>query len=63
MHSTPKPLTDAELEGYEDERDVAADLLQSMREMRVGKGGVVWSPALAARSEAGLSQGHLAWPG
>jgi putative transcriptional regulator len=60
VHWTPKPLTDTELDDYEDERDRAADLLQSMREMKAGKGRVVWSPAQAARQATGLSQTRFA---
>lgn len=60
MHSKTKPLTDAELNAYEADRDLAADLLQAIDEMKAGKGRVVWTPALAARQETGLSQAQFA---
>lgn len=57
MHSkVSKPLTDAELEAYEAQRDLAAELLQSVREMKAGQGRVVFSPAIEARQKTGLSQ-------
>ncbi len=55
-----KPLKDAELEKFESERDLAADLLQSVREMKAGKGSVVYSPAIEAREKTGLSQSQFA---
>lgn len=60
MHSKTKPLTDAELNAYEADRDLAADLLHAIDEMKAGKGRVVWTPALAARQETGLSQAQFA---
>lgn len=61
MHSkATKPLTDAELEAYEAQRDLAADLLQSVREMKAGQGRVVFSPAIEARQKTGLSQAKFA---
>lgn len=60
MHSNTKPLTDAELEAFEADRDLAADLLTSINEMKAGKGHVVWPPALAARQETGLTQVQFA---
>lgn len=60
MHSKTKPLTEAELDAYEAERDLAADLLQAIGEMKAGEGRVVWPPALAARQETGLSQAQFA---
>ena len=57
MHSkVSKPLTDAELEAYEAQRDLAAELLQSVHEMKAGQGRVVFSPAIEARQKTGLSQ-------
>ena len=61
MHSkVTKPLTDAELEAYEAQRDLAADLLQSVREMKAGQGRIVFSPAIEARQKTGLSQAKFA---
>ena len=51
MHSKTEPLTDAELEAYEANRDLATDLLTAIGEMKAGNGHVVWPPALAARQE------------
>jgi len=60
VHSKTEPLTEAELDAYEAERDLAADLLQAIGEMKAGEGRVVWPPALAARQETGLSQAKFA---
>ena len=60
MHSKTEPLTDAELEAFEADRDLAADLLTSINEMKAGEGHVVWPPALAARQETGLTQVQFA---
>lgn len=55
-----KPLADAELEAYEATRDLGAELLQSIQEMKAGKGQVVFSPAIEARKQTGLSQSQFA---
>ena len=55
-----KPLADAELEAYEATRDLGAELLQSIREMKAGRGQVVFSPAIEARKQTGLSQSQFA---
>lgn len=55
-----KPLTDAELEAHEATRDLGAELLQSIQEMKAGKGQVVLSPAIEARKQTGLSQSQFA---
>lgn len=55
-----KPLADAELEAYEATRDLGAELLQSIQEMKVGQGQVVFSPAIEARKQTGLSQSQFA---
>ncbi|MGC1439280.1 MAG: transcriptional regulator, partial [Burkholderiaceae bacterium] len=55
-----KPLKGADLERFESERDLAADLLRSVREMKAGKGTVVHSPAFEAREKTGLSQSQFA---
>ena len=60
MHSKTETLTDAEIEAYEANRDLAADLLMSIEEMKAGKGRVVWPPALAARQKTGLTQVQFA---
>jgi putative transcriptional regulator len=58
--SKTKPLTKAELTAYEAKRDLAADLLQSVREMKAGHVRVVSSPVVDARNKTGLSQSQFA---
>jgi len=53
-------LTKSELTAYEAKRDLAADLLQSVREMEAGKVQVVTSPVIEARRKTGLSQSQFA---
>lgn len=55
-----KPLSDAELDKYEAQRDIGADLLQAIREMKAGQGRVVTSPVIEARRKTGLSQSQFA---
>jgi putative transcriptional regulator len=58
--SKSKPLSDAELTAYEAKRDLAAELLQSVREMKAGKVRVISSPVIEARNKTGLSQSQFA---
>ena len=60
MPSKTKPLTRKQLVAYESKRDLAAELLQSIREMKAGKTHVVFSPATEARQKTGLSQSKFA---
>lgn len=60
MPSKNKPLNDAELTAYEAKRDLAAELLQSVREMKAGQVRVVASPVIEARNKTGLSQSQFA---
>lgn len=60
MPSKSKPLTKAELAAYEAKCDLAADLLQSVREMKAGRVHVVSSPVIEARRKTGLSQSQFA---
>ena len=60
MPSKNKPLTKSELETYEARRDLAAELLQSVREMKAGQVSVVISPVIEARKKTGLSQSQFA---
>ena len=60
MPSKSKPLSKAELAAYEAKRDLAADLLQSVREMKAGQVRVVSSPVIEARNKTGLSQSQFA---
>jgi putative transcriptional regulator len=58
--SKTKRLTDKELAEYEAKRDLAADVLQAIREMKAGKTSVVHSAAIEARRRTGLSQAQFA---
>ncbi len=60
MSSKGKPLDEAELEAWEATRDLAAELLQSVREMKAGQVHVVSSPVIEARRKTGLSQSQFA---
>ena len=60
MPSNNKPLNKTELAAYESKRDLAAELLQSVREMQAGKVHVVSSPVIVARKNTGLSQTQFA---
>jgi putative transcriptional regulator len=58
--SKTKPLTGAKLRAYEAKRDLAAELLESVRQMKAGKTRVVLSSASEARERTGLSQSQFA---
>ena len=60
MPSKSKPLSAKELAAFESKRDLAAEILQSIREMKAGKTHVVFSPATEAREKTGLSQSQFA---
>jgi putative transcriptional regulator len=60
LKSKRKPLTDVELEKYEAKRDIGAELVQAIREMKAGQGRVVTSPVIEARKKTGLSQSQFA---
>ena len=60
MSSKTKPLTQSELAAHEAKRDLAAELLQSVREMKAGHVHVVSSPVIEARKKTGLSQSQFA---
>ena len=60
MPSNRKPLSDEELDAFEAGRDLGADLLESIRQMKNGQGTVVHSPIITARKAAGLSQAQFA---
>lgn len=60
MPSKTKPLSAKELATFEAGRDLGAELLQSIREMKAGKVRVVHSPATEAREKTGLSQSQFA---
>jgi len=58
--SKSKPLSAKELAAYEAKRDLAAELLQSVKEMKAGQLSVVSSPFIEARKKTGLSQSQFA---
>jgi putative transcriptional regulator len=58
--SKNKPLTKTELAAYEAKRDLAAELLKSVQEMKAGQVRVVSSPFIEARKKTGLSQSQFA---
>ena len=60
MPSKSKPLSKSELAAHEAQRDLAAELLQSVREMKAGQVRVVTSPVTEARKKTGLSQSQFA---
>ena len=55
-----KPLTKSELAAYEAKRDLATELLESVRQMKAGQVHVVSSPVIEARKATGLSQSQFA---
>jgi putative transcriptional regulator len=60
VSSKTKPLANAKLRAYEAKRDLAAELLKSVQQMKAGKTTVVLSPAIGARQRTGLSQSQFA---
>jgi putative transcriptional regulator len=55
-----KPLPPKEPARFEAARDLGAELLQSIREMKSGKVRVAYSPATEAREKTDLSQSQFA---
>jgi putative transcriptional regulator len=60
VSSKPRKLTPAELAKEEAGRDIGAEILQSLKDMKAGKGQVVLSSATEAREATGLSQSQFA---
>ena len=60
MPSKTKCLAEAEIVAFEAKRDIGDEILQSIRDLKAGKGQVVVSPAIEARSKTGLSQSQFA---
>ena len=60
MPSKNKPLNKTELAAHESKRDLAAELLQSVREMQAGKVHIVSTPVIEARKKTGLSRTQFA---
>jgi putative transcriptional regulator len=58
--SKSKKLSAAELTAFEAKRDIGAEILQSIKDMKAGKGQVVMSTASQAREATGLSQSQFA---
>ena len=60
MPSKTSRLSSTEVAALEAKRDVGAEILQSIKDMKAGKGKVVVSPATEAREATGLSQSQFA---
>jgi putative transcriptional regulator len=58
--SKTKPLSAKELAAFEAGRDVGAEILASIKEMKAGKLHIAYSPAAEAREKTGLSQSQFA---
>ena len=58
--TSKKPMTDAQLAAWEASRDLEAELVESVRQMKRREGTVVHSPVIAARQNSGLSQAQFA---
>ncbi len=54
------PMTEKELRKRDAQRDLGAELLESVRQMVAGKGRVVMSPVISTRKKSGLSQTEFA---
>ena len=48
-----KKLTPKELKAFEAKRNIGAEILEAINEMKAGGGHVVYSPAVAARNGVG----------
>ena len=53
MSSMNKPLSNAKLSAHEARRDLAAELLQSVKEMKAGQVQLVSSPVVEPRQKTG----------
>lgn len=60
MPSKTKPLSAKQLAQFEAQRDLGAELLQSIRDMKASQVKVVHSAAAEAREKTGLSQSQFA---
>lgn len=60
MPSKSKKLAPAEIAAFEATRDIGAEVLQSIKDMKAGKGKVVVPAAVEAREATGLSQSQFA---
>jgi hypothetical protein len=59
MHSKTEPLTEEALEEYEADRDLAADVLQAIRQMKAGEDRVIWPPPWPLASKPGCPRRSL----
>jgi putative transcriptional regulator len=60
VSSKNRKLNDRQIRAYEAKRDLAAELLESVQQMKEGKTQVILSPAIEARERTGLSQSQFA---
>ncbi len=60
MPSKSKPRSPKKLAVYDGKRDLSAELLQAVREMKAEQTRVVSSPVADARNNTGLSQSQFA---
>jgi len=58
--SKSKKLSPAEISPFEATRNIGAEILQSIKDMKAGKGKVVVPAAVEAREATGLSQSQFA---
>lgn len=60
MPSKSRKLSHAEIGAFEAGRDIGAEILQSIKDMKAGKGKVIVPAAVEAREATGLSQSQFA---
>lgn len=60
MPSKSRKLSSAEIAAFEAKRDIGAEIVQSLKDIKAGKGKVVVSSAAEAREATGLSQSQFA---
>ena len=60
MHSKSRKLSAAEIAALETKRSLGAEILQSIKDMKAGRGRSVTSPAAEARTATGLTQSQFA---
>jgi putative transcriptional regulator len=60
VSSKSKKLNSSEIAAFEAKRDIGAEILRSLQDMKAGKGKVVISSATEAREATGLSQSQFA---
>jgi putative transcriptional regulator len=58
--SKSRKLSPSEIEALEAKRDIGSEILQSIQDMKAGKGKVVLTSAVEARQATGLSQAQFA---